>query len=263
MGEKVTPLESHIFRPGTKFRVTDKTTDGTFGPGSTGFTAFVKGRDQDYPNVVYLSVSMIRRGKSGKNRLDRCEISTPIFDFEDEHLPKIMPNEKRRYYVHVEALGKDCSTVLNMKDMDFLGWAYAQALYVYKLSSRAKHYKPWPQSGDDLLNRVLNLPEYYAEDSGYVRHEYCNTMLRETFVRRLRMIEAMLAKCGLAYMSKISDLESGAAYMLYNLREEDGPPVGNENILLSTLNFFSGKSSKLKSAYKLHGSKKNTTETLA
>ena len=63
-------LKSGVMISGAKFTVSDDSTDGTFGPGTTGFMAFVKGKDKDYSNVFFKRAVITRRGKTGKPRIN-------------------------------------------------------------------------------------------------------------------------------------------------------------------------------------------------
>jgi hypothetical protein len=242
------PLTSQIFNTGTKFVVMEETKDSTFGPGTTGFISFVKGYDQDFSNVVYLNTVVIRRGKSGKKRIDNSELSTPIFDFKDENLAKVMPEEKRRYYVHIEPVLPYEDTVQNMSDIDFLGWAHAQTRYVYKLSTRAKHISVWPEDSGNFLNKILNLGDHFSED---MDDAFTNNASREQFTRSIRTLESTLVKSALLYMCKVSELEKRAINDLC----ADGLNIGDPETMQQTLNTFTKKKDALQTLMVNHGNK--------
>ncbi len=245
---KIIPLTSQIFNTGTKFVVTDDTKDSTFGPGTTGFVSYVKGHDQDYSNVVYLNAVVLKRGKTGKKRLDNSELSTPIFDIKDGDISKVMPEEKRRYYVHIEPILPCEDTIQNMSEIDFLGWAHAQTMYIHKLSTRAKHISSWPRDSDHFLNRILSLNEYYSEDLG---DELTSIAFREKFAKSIRMIESTLVKCALLYMIKVSDLERRAIADLCSA----GLNIGEPKMMEETLSMFTKKQTALQTLAIGHGKK--------
>jgi hypothetical protein len=240
------PLTSQIFNTGTKFIVTDDTKDGTFGPGTIGFTSYVKGHDQDYTNVVYLNAIIIKRGKTGKRRIANSEISTPIFDFKDNNLSKVMPEEKRRYYVHIEPMLPYESVVQNMSDIDFLGWSYAQARYIQKLSTRAKHIAVWPTDSAHFLNQILNISENYTEN---MDPSLTNALFRDQFVKKIRVLESTLVKSALLYMCKVSELENRAITDLC----QEGLNIGDNDIMQRTVDVFKKKRDALQTLTINHG----------
>ena len=248
---KIIPLTSQIFSTGTKFVVTDDTKDSTFGPGTTGFISYIKGYDQDYSNVVYLNTVIVKRGKGGKKRIDNSDLTTPIFDLNDENFLKIMPEEKRRYYVHIELAPSHERAVQNMPEIDFLGWANAQARYIQKLSTRAKHVSVWPSSSDHFLNRILNIDGNYGDGIG---DDLTNNIFREKFTKGIRMMEATLVKCSLLYMYKISELERKAITDLC----AEGLNIGDPSVMNETLDSFTKKQNALHTLILGHGKKSLT-----
>lgn len=250
---EIIPLNSQIFSPGTKFIVTENTKDNTFGPGTTGFISYVKGHDQDYSNVVYLQTVILKRGKNGKKRLDNSELSTPVFDIEDENLVKVMPEEKRRYYVHIEPVIYCEKDVLNMTDMDFIGWSHCQSMYVNKLSRRSSLMNSWPEDGNHYLNKILNINEFFTED---IINEYSGNEFRQKFTKIIRILEATLVKSALIYLVKTSEIEKRAISELC----AEGLNIGDPTTMKETM---ANVDRKLTSMYILgenHGKnyKKNT-----
>lgn len=202
-------LTSQIFATGTKFVVTDETTDGTFGPGTTGFISYVKGRDQDYGNVFYYRAAIIKRGKTGKERLDLADISTPVFELDKDAIGKIMPDEKRRYYVHLEPVVM-AQDVMEMSPMDFLGYSLAYSRWIRKLTTRSKHVNAWPNDPNDILNTYVRMEDYYEEDPDYALDQFCNIDHRTSFMRKIRIMESTLVKCSLSYMHIVAGIETWA-----------------------------------------------------
>ena len=243
---KIMPLTSQIFNTGTKFIVTEDTKDSTFGPGTVGFISYVKGHDQDYTNVVYLNAIIIKRGKTGKRRIANSELSTPIFDFKDDNLAKVMPEEKRRYYVHIEPMSSYESTVQNMSDIDFLGWSYALVRYIQKLSTRAKHIAVWPADSTHFLNQILNISENYMEN---MDPSLTNSLFRDQFIRKIRVLESTLVKSALLYMCKVSELENRAIMDLC----QEGLNIGDNDVMQKTMDVFKKKRDALQTLTTNHG----------
>jgi len=219
MTEK-TNIKSQLFHHGSKFIVTGESEDSTYGPGTMGFISFVKGFDQDFPNVAYLVVSVVRRGKGGKLRVERAEISTPIFEFDNAALKENMPDEKRRFYVHIEGQ-QNLTNVNDMLSVDFIGWAFAIAMFVNKLSQCSKHFKPWPNSSAHVLNKALNAADIWAESEEHAVEVLSDPDFRNSFVREARIMESTLVKSSLGYMAKVAGLEEAAATHLLKLNPKD------------------------------------------
>lgn len=234
-------LKSQIFTAGTKFVVSENSVDGTFGPGTTGYLSYVKGRDQDYKNVVYYRFVTIQRGKSGKERLEVNELSTPVFEIEHEEMAKLLPDAKRRYFVHIEPILPAYCSIFKMPEIDFLAWSLSYAKLIRKLNTRAKHVNAWPGDPSDPLNGYIRLDEYYGEDPSFAKSEYANPAARERFIRRIRIMESTLMKCSLSYMAKVAEIEQMAIreIMGSNIKLEDS------KILSKTHDVFSNKVSSL------------------
>lgn len=228
---KIALLNSNILSPGTKFTVTDDSVDSTIGPGTTGFISHVIGHDQDYVNVVYMRTTLIKRGKLGKERLDTGEMSVPVFDIKSDDMFKIMPDEKRRYYVHIEPLVPSYAAVEEMSDIEFIAWAQACAAYVRKLHGKAKQMTAWPTDGGDILNRMHNIVSYYGEDAETTKKEYGSKDIRDSFVRAFRLMESILIKCASAYKMKTIEIEERAL----NEINSQGVATNQKDIILANM----------------------------
>lgn len=206
---------SKILPTGTRFVVTEKTTDSSFTPGTTGFMSYVKGRDVCFKNVFYFIGSVIRRGKNGKERTDVVEFSAPIFELPVENAEKFLPDDKRKNYIHIE-MEKDIPTnMLVAPEMEYLGWALAWARFVNKLNTKTTWFNVWPKDNDDSLNRIYNLASFFEEDPSYVKETYANNVARMDFTKKIRMLECTLIISALTYLSKVVGLEVEALKDMY------------------------------------------------
>lgn len=206
---------SSMLPTGTRFEVTDNSVDGTYGPGTSAAVSYVRGKDRDFSNVFFMRAIVTKRGKGGKNRLEEAEFSCPIFDFgaDNEKFVAKMPDEKRKYYVHITQAASP-PNLLDLSDLDFISWAMAYATFIQKLSSRAQHYSPWPQESQDILNRLLNAGEYWSEDESYCHENFAAEEARIAIIDRIRLMENGLVTCVLSYMRKVSDIEIEAVKQL-------------------------------------------------
>lgn len=242
------PINSQIFATGTKFVVTDKTTDGSFGPGTTGFISYVKGRDQDYQTVIYYHIVTIKRGKGGKERLDINEISTPVFEIDYEDMAKILPDNKRRYYVHIKPIINPPS-IMDMTNIDFIAYAFAYARWIKKLNSRAKHVNAWPNDSGHILNEFVRMDEFYSEDPSFTRIEYGGEAQRRVeFINQIRIMESTLVRCALSYIQRIAQIEQHAAKHALSC-------IGSKKALKATYAFYVNKANSLETLVGQHGKK--------
>jgi hypothetical protein len=197
-------LGSNIFVTGTKFIVKDNTVDNVLAPGTTGRIICAEGEDEDYDNVVFMSAVITRRGKSGKERLEITDLSIPVFEI-DGDMSKIMPDEKRRNFVHISPI-KENGSVLDFSDIDFLSWALSYSRYVKKLNSLGNVVDAWPKSNKNMLNAFSEINLLYSDFPNEAK-ETANNVNRLSFVQQIRLLEATLVKCSLSYLEKMSYVE--------------------------------------------------------
>jgi len=209
-------IKSSIFKPGTKFVMSEETTDSVVGPGTTGFVSHVKGVDHDYTNVVYFEAVIIKRGKSGKERLDVIELSTPIFDIDNEELRKSMPEERRKYYTHIDQV-QNKTNLLNVDKIEFMGWVLAYSRYVHKLSTKTNQIEAWPQDPNDIMNIMVHLNNYYDDSPNSVLENYAHKNIRGPIILNIRKREALLVKCSLSYLFKLANIEYQALNYIISL----------------------------------------------
>ena len=236
---KTEVIENNMLRPGSKFTVIDGVTDSTFGPGTTGFVAYVKGFDQDYQNVVFLECVISKRGKTGKSRMDTAQISVPIFNVDDKKFSEMMPDEKRRYYVYIKPEPVPGS-LMEVDGMDFIGMSFARALFLHKLSTRANRMNVWPKSRDDMLNKFLNMNSFFDENPEEVIDRFSTEDIRMGFITKSRIIEATLLKCSLAYIAQLTRIELGAINALTKAGVGEKAQIGVTEKFVQAKNTVSG-----------------------
>lgn len=236
-------LSSSILSTGNKFIVTDETNDNTFGSGTTGIISYVKGVDIKCPNVVYLCVVILKRGKHGKQRLDIGTISTPIFNFENMGSSKLMVDEKRKYYVYIEPKVSSVYTIYEMDDLDYLGWALSWTGYLYRLSQFTKPFYVWP-SKDTIVGKMVDVHLYWNGAPKETANVFCPNKKREDFIKQMRMLEATLTNCSLSYMSKVSNLEIDALNYLGE-NNYGKTKIYDKKILNTTFDLFTKKYTNL------------------
>lgn len=230
-------LSSNILSTGNKFTVNDKISEGILGIGTTGIIGYVEGVDVECANIVYLRTVILKRGKQGKSRLDVELISIPIFNFDTI---TTIPNEKKRHHVNIEPCSSPLYTIYDMIDLDYLGWALSWASYLNQLSRYTKPFSIWPIKNKNIMNKMLNAPEYWKEDPIHLSDAYSDFNAREKFIKQMRIMELTLTPCSLSYMLKIAKIEVQAVKYLITHNKT------KKNELSATHAFFTKKYTNLK-----------------
>lgn len=249
-----TPLSSNILSTGNKFVITEKTTDGVFKPGTVGIVSYVKGIDTECSNVAYFTAIILKRGKTGKQRIDLEQISTPIFSFEKMGLSTVMPDKKRKRYLYMEPMPQAHHSIQSMSNLNYLGWALSWSCYLNQLAKCTKPFRIWPKKNNDIMNRILNIAIHWHEDRDSTIDMFCSIEKRKNFVEKMRMMEATLFNCSLLYMLKIAECEVKASeYLIHN---NDKIKTCDKEMLNSTYLFFKEKHTNLKELSRRNSSTK-------
>jgi len=243
-------LKSNILRPGEKFIITDKSTDGRFLPGSTGFISFVKGVDQQFPNVVHFLVVMTKKGKSGKERIEVVDMSAPIFELSLPEEELTMPGIDRRYFTRMEHVVNSVDNVHKMATYDFMGWILSRVKFIHKLNSKVTFIKVWPQTSA-VLNNVIELPHNFSENPTATKEYYARSDIIDELVTVLNKTESKLAKCSIGYMYQTATLEMKAIRSLYDFYVNRSAQNDVLDILNDTVMYCAAKADIL---FRLHKS---------
>lgn len=211
---------SNIVRPGIMFKVIKPTKDSVFGIGTTGFIGYVKGQDQDFPNVIFYKIIITRRGKSGKTRLEPGEISVPIFLPKCKNLETILPKVDRKYFVFIDT-NQDLMprNVFELDNHSFLGWASAWGCFLSKLHTRVKKIKVWPSDSTHILNIIRRLPNRFIDDPTNTLKNCTSQDFRTTTAMEIRFFESTLSRCAVEYLYRTTHIEHSAVVNLLNNTE--------------------------------------------
>jgi len=206
-------LESCLFEAGARFVISEDLKDNTFGPGTTGFVSYITGLDDSYQNLAKVTASIIRRGKGGKERLDVGNLYVPVFYFDNANFAKLMPQDTRKYYVKPERDSELAVSLMEMADMDFIGWAAAMAMRLKKMNDSCKH-KKWPEEQANPLRQVLRSIERFAEDPPEYLVKLANPDFRTAFIDECRAKSCAMVRVHLDFDIKKLDVEVNAAEFL-------------------------------------------------
>lgn len=244
---------SNIVRPGTMFEVIKPTKDNIFGIGTVGFVGYVKGQDQDFPNVIFYKVVIIRRGKSGKARLEYGEISVPIFLPEYKNSKSIFPKINRKHFVFVNtSVDLMPKKISEFNNHSFLGWVTAWGCFLNKLHTTVKRIKIWPFDSDHTLNIIRELPNKFIENPAHVIKNYTSHAFKTTAVIEIRLFESTLSRCAMEYLCKTTYIEHNA---IINLSDNIKDLKLDAKQLEETRNFIVNKLDTLKTAIRLRKQK--------
>ena len=242
---------SNIVRPGIMFQAIKPTKDNIFGIGTTGFIGYVKGQDQDFPNVVFYEVVITHRGKSGKARLEFEEISTPIFFPKYKNLETVFPEIDRKHFIFINTnINLMPKNILEFDNHQFLGWASSWGCFLSKLNTTVKRIKVWPDDSEHVLNIIRELPHRFMEDPTYVLKNYTSQEFRTTVVTEVRHLESVLSRCAIEYLYKTTCIEQKA---IIDLRKNVKNLKLDEEQLKKVNTLITNEMFKLEKIMKLQG----------
>lgn len=187
-------LQSGILDTGTKFTISDRIKNPTLIPGSIGFMSYLRGLDDSYQNVANMNAVLIRKGKTGKERVEFCNLGIPIFTFQDKNFSKILPTiENRRSFVYIDKEEGQYNNLMEVTPLDFIGWATAMAGKLNLMSNKCKHSK-WPTASKNPINKILRIVDYFPEDPPEHLNFFGSTEFRSSFLNEARSMYSMMVK---------------------------------------------------------------------
>lgn len=255
-------LPNLLFSSGTKFITTDKIKDGTYPPGSTGFISYVAQGDENYQDIAKISAIITRRGKTGKDRLERASIYVPVFFFDHPNFMKLLP-EGRKAHLHIEPdTTFDKINLIACPTIDFIGWASAITGRLRYMAENCQH-SLWPEGPENPLNIIRRAMEHFEGDAAeeFVQR-FNNIEMRKRTIQELRMKVSGMARVELEFsLRELDVLDNSARFLLFTNRGEFIEPneedktnqylflEGNDVILEKNINFYSSCLERVKSLY--------------
>lgn len=210
-------MHRNIFRPGDLIVVNDDVKDSSYGTGSLGFVSYMTYAPNKFLSTI--CVEVIRRGKSGKHRLDSETWFTPIF-FEKhhsftQHCPVSENKNTMGRFVHVEKVNMS-KNLMAWTDMEFIGWCSAYGVYLNTIAKYSNyHTSIWPEDKSHLLHKVLNMRNSWNNDPEGTMHHYAsNTNVRNEILIQIRQKEASLTWCDKLYQYSMFSLMDTALALL-------------------------------------------------
>lgn len=213
-------ITSQLLEAGAKFIVSDESQDSTITPGSCGFMCMLSGVDNTYQNVARISAMMTRRGKGGKARVDYNKLTVPILlpEIEKkehrENFTKLMPDEKKKYHVLIERASEPYTDLMQVSDLDFIGYAASMSHRLLKMSQRCKHSK-WPEEKANPVRVMASMHERFNEDPDRFLEQYGSSPgFRSAFIDEMRRMSSAMARIQLIMDKERVEVEQHAAEFL-------------------------------------------------
>ncbi|MEA3296173.1 MAG: hypothetical protein U9Q27_03495 [Patescibacteria group bacterium] len=213
-------MYNNIVRPGIMFQVIKPTKDNIFRVGTIGFIKYVEGQDQNFPNIVFYKVIIIRRGKSGKFRLESNEISVPIFLPKHENIENIFSKVNHKHFLFINtSLNLMPKNILNFDNYSFLGWATSWGHFLNKLYTKVKGIEAWPHNKNHILNIITRLPNKFIETPEHTLKTFTTKQFRTKIIMEIRRFESVLSRCAIKYLYEITCIEQKA--LIYSFKNPD------------------------------------------
>lgn len=187
-------MKNNLFRTGQKFTVVEPSEDSTYPVGSTGFMSFVERHDQSYMNLAQVRTVMVRRGKTGKERIEHPRMYFPIFPIDAEPFKKAMPDKgMRKGYVFVQPEEPNLADIMTLDDVDFLGWSISYVRMLRNAVENCKHHQ-WPGSKNHLFNKLMRANEYFDDDPEAIKATLASVDSRNEFLAEVRPFTTSLVR---------------------------------------------------------------------
>jgi hypothetical protein len=204
-------LKNILFAAGAKFKVVSPSNDSTYGVGTLGFISYIESIDPSFMNVAMTYAIIIRRGKGGKHRLDYTKMYIPIFPIDHEGFAKAMPTGGvRRPYLTIERDMPKITNIMDLTDIEFLGWACSQARRLRFMSEQCRHFK-WPSAKKHPINSKVRTNDYIEEDPPAYLSQYTSSDYRTQFLDCLRPMLSTMIRVDLIHNMAHAEASATAA----------------------------------------------------
>ena len=173
---KVEPLD--------KFTIVEKFSNTRILPGSTGFISFqILGNGYMAPTQSVI----IRKGKKGRPRIEKYDIYLPLIYTPEIDASTFYPNTSWA------EISKIKDNVMNMDELEFLGWATAYRYFLGHISKGSTiGYGIWPKSPQDPVRMLYQ--QNHDDNINYKLGLVANRDFREEFLMGVQRVASILNK---------------------------------------------------------------------
>jgi hypothetical protein len=199
---------TNVLNAGSLFTTLDPLKSSVLPPGSIGFVAHI--RQVHRPLCYTAETVIIRKGKTGKQRLDSKNIRAPIF-----LTPELQENEKYieflskelvtlKYYMHIKPVDM-LPSILEFTELEFIAWAFAYYRHIISLMELSN--PPFKFQGEQFtpLSRVSSLPSKWQNNPQEILDYYKSTTHKREVVSHLRKTYLYLLGCSKLYHQRLND----------------------------------------------------------
>lgn len=223
MSNKIT---SCLYKPGTRIVVTPKSKNGSFPPGTTGFMSRIKTMANN-PSVV-ASFAIIRKGKTGKDRLDINDMTFPLTEVEEPFFLNTVFGENRKGGpVSIKSSNSKNVDSNKLSTLEFLAWSISCVTYLKHISKSAK-YTFWPEANDHPLSQIMRAKNKYYDEPDFYLEKVESAKYRSTIVNAIREMESQLVQAGKMYMATVSTLKQQSIQFVKQMAENEEAKFSNE-----------------------------------
>jgi hypothetical protein len=184
----------------------DPTKDSSFGPGTRGIMSYVRGYDSEKNNVCYARFVALRRGKSGKMRMDFNELKFPIFVSTESDLSETFIDKEKKFFVFIESRPLICNNVIDLESHEFIGWSLAKVNFLAKVHRWVNH-NIWPKTKNNIINQIQRMPEVFEADPDQHLKRFEDVELRENLVDKIRQLECKMSRLILQHIIRVKEME--------------------------------------------------------
>jgi len=201
-------IKSNLVVPGTKLLVTADTKYSSIPPHSSIYMSYLHSFDKHRPNYPTVDITVIRRGKRGKQRIENQVVHTLTFFTEKEEkiVSGIFGTGHNINYIRAVT---SYSNISNMNGIEFLGWASAYVRYLSKVHHNCDGAISWPASKQNPLNICLHtVPLRFHEKPEETLELFGNNQeFRNLFMESARNFEASMFRSALTYRYGVAECE--------------------------------------------------------
>lgn len=215
----------NLLPPGSKFIVTSDLCTA-FTKGTEGFMSYVDNLDGGLNTLVRGRAVLVKRGKTGKQRLECVRMILSLTDAhklaEDEIKRYLIPTSqtKVRYFVQVNQIEPFKYSLMEMPAHDFIGWSLSMANFLHYLTHcfSRRGVSAWPQGDENILGRVRRyILDSFSNNPDNCYEEYATPSAREEIIDSVRKLSVITTLAELSQRNNIIHLKKIALGAVSNI----------------------------------------------
>jgi len=195
-----------LYEPGTKIVSIRDPKCGLFSPGSVMYFSHMERNMDQQACLVRCKLVVIKRGKTGKPRLDYCAITIPLVWATDTKLQELIEavanaNGVDFNIVVYEPTNEGNANLKYVTDLDFLAFVLSKVMFLNHIN-KLNNYNFWPKTPNFILNIFKDVIAKSSLDD--LTKNMVNTLTtvkaRSEVLNELRFLEALLQQQVTLYM---------------------------------------------------------------